>query len=500
MKTIKIISRKSHLAQIQAEIVGKKILQYFPTSKIEYIKKDTQGDIDLNTPLHKMPEIGVFTNDIREELINNNADLAVHSWKDLPVDMEQGTIISATIDRADLRDLLIFKKQSITKKNISLLTSSPRRKENLSSFLLKALPSKPEEIQFMDIRGNILTRIKKLMESDADGLVMAKAAIDRIIKDESRNFLKEKEEVLNYFKDLNWMVLPLSENPAAPAQGALAIETRSDDEETIEILNKINNSEVFRSVEKERAILKKYGGGCHQKIGVSHQLLDVGEILNLKGETEDGLRLYENIFTPKESFKDDSLENIKNFYPENPENSSFFDRQNIKDSAKILKQITNAGMYVSRSNALDEIKEIDRSNIIWTSGIKTWLSLSNRGFWVNGTSDSLGEMESPPENILKNIKWYKISHDASPISDKETISTYKLIKKDIPEGIKNISHFYWMSFSSFKYALEKYPEIADRKHACGLGKTFEEISEIIPGKVYPYLKYQDWLEKINQAK
>jgi hydroxymethylbilane synthase len=216
--------------------------------------------------------------------------------------MEQGTIISATIDRADLRDLLIFKKQSITKKNISLLTSSPRRKENLSSFLLKALPSKPEEIQFMDIRGNILTRIKKLMESDADGLVMAKAAIDRIIKDESRNFLKEKEEVLNYFKDLNWMVLPLSENPAAPAQGALAIETRSDDEETIEILNKINNSEVFRSVEKERAILKKYGGGCHQKIGVSHQLLDVGEILNLKGETEDGLRLYENIFTPKESF------------------------------------------------------------------------------------------------------------------------------------------------------------------------------------------------------
>ena len=57
-----------------------------------------------------------------------------------------------------------------------------------------------------------------------------------------------------------------------------------------------------------------------------------------------------------------------------------------------------------------------------------------------------------------------------------------------------------MSFSSFKYALEKYPEIADSKHACGLGKTFEEISEIIPGKVYPYLKYQDWLEKINQAK
>ena len=69
MKTLTIISRKSHLAQIQAEAVGKRILKYFPKIEIKFIQKDTQGDIDLNTPLHKMPEIGVFTNDIRNELI-----------------------------------------------------------------------------------------------------------------------------------------------------------------------------------------------------------------------------------------------------------------------------------------------------------------------------------------------------------------------------------------------------------------------------------------------
>ena len=236
-----------------------------------------------------MPEIGVFTNDIRNELIQKNADLAVHSWKDLPVEMGEGTKISATIERADLRDILIFKKSSVSKNTVCIYTSSPRRKENLSSFLPKALPSKPKKIKFLDIRGNIATRIKKLVKSDVDGLVMAKAALDRIIIDDSAKFSKEKQEVIDLFKELNWMVLPLSENPSAPAQGALAIETRADDEEIFKILKKINNEEVFISVEKERKILKEYGGGCHQKIGVSYQILEMGEVLNLKGETEEAV-------------------------------------------------------------------------------------------------------------------------------------------------------------------------------------------------------------------
>jgi len=500
LKTLTIISRKSPLAQIQAEIVGKRILKYFPKMEIKYIQKDTQGDIDLNTPLNKMPEIGVFTNDIRNELIEKNADLAVHSWKDLPVEMEEGTKISATIERADLRDILIFKKNSIPKDNISIYTSSPRRKENLSNFLPKALPSQPKKIKFLNIRGNISTRIKKLIKSDVDGLVMAKAALDRILNGNSTNFLKEKKEVLSFFKELNWMVLPLSENPSAPAQGALAIESRSNDEVILEILTKINNEEVFKSVEKERKILKEYGGGCHQKIGVSHQILEMGEVLNLKGETEEGIRLNENSFFPKAKFTDESFSKIQSIYPEKLENSSFFDRETIEDSSRALKDINNSGIYVSRSNGLDSFNNIKDSNTIWTSGIKTWLSLSRKGIWINGTSDSLGEMESPPENILKKIKWYKISHEAAPKGDKEIIPTYRLIKKELPEEIKNVTHFYWMSASSFEYAVEKYPEIIDRSHACGLGRTFEEISTIIPGKVYPYLKYQDWLEKIKQAK
>ena len=214
-----IISRKSVLAKIQATEVSEVIKKRFPEIKINFKTKDTSGDIDLTTPLHKMPEMGVFTSDIREELLSGNADIAVHSWKDLPVDLEEGTEVAATIKRADLRDVLIFKNDSLKKKKIEIFTSSPRRQENLSTFLTKAFPFETSSLTFSDIRGNILTRVQKLKDSNADGLVIAKAALDRLlspkgeISNELDSFKKDLDEFL-------WMVIPCSQNPCAPGQGA----------------------------------------------------------------------------------------------------------------------------------------------------------------------------------------------------------------------------------------------------------------------------------------
>ena len=186
MERLTIISRKSTLAKLQAQEVSGVIKKKFPDIKISFKTKDTSGDIDLNTPLHKMPEMGVFTRDIREELLNESADIAVHSWKDLPVELEDGTEIGATIDRADLRDVLIFKPESLKKKILNIFTSSPRRKENLSKFLVEALPFEISSLNFHDIRGNILTRLKKLESSKFDGLVIAKAALDRLLLAETK--------------------------------------------------------------------------------------------------------------------------------------------------------------------------------------------------------------------------------------------------------------------------------------------------------------------------
>ena len=110
MDELKIISRKSVLARLQALEVSDVIKDKYPDIRIKFITKETKGDLDLNTPLHRMPEMGVFTSDIREELISGKADIAVHSWKDLPVELEEGTEVTATIKRADLRDVLIYKR------------------------------------------------------------------------------------------------------------------------------------------------------------------------------------------------------------------------------------------------------------------------------------------------------------------------------------------------------------------------------------------------------
>ena len=495
MKTLKILSRKSPLARIQALLVAEQISKSFPDIDILHLYKDTLGDEDLTTPLNKMPDIGVFTNDIRNDLLNEVADIAVHSWKDLPVDLEEGTEIIGTLDRADMRDMIFLKKDSIGKKGLTILSSSPRREKNLSTFLPTALPFK-SRIKFKDIRGNIHTRLTKLIEGSDDGLVVAKAAIDRFLQNKNGEFEKDKKSLLDMQKNLRWMVLPLSQNPCAAAQGALAIEARKDDESVKEIISTISNQETFNSVEVERTILKSYGGGCHQKIGVSHEILGAGTLMTIRGETEAGEDLSERSLSNNVENYFDSL-NQTNYFPKNRNEQKFFERKPILDSIEVLKKVKNKGIYVSRSNALQSNDLIDDSNIIWTSGIDTWKSLAKKGYWVNGTSDSLGENNSPEESMFKEVSWLKVSHKDNLNENKSVIATYELSPLDVSKRLLECDYFYWMSTSSFELALKKYPELKGRNHACGLGKTFELIEKTVPN-VCAFLDFDSWNEAIRR--
>jgi hydroxymethylbilane synthase len=494
LKTLKIVSRKSPLARIQALLVAEKLTHSFPDLKIEHIYKKTLGDEDLNTPLNKMPDIGVFTNDIRNDLLNKVADIAVHSWKDLPVDLEEGTEIVGTLDRADMRDMIFLKKESIGKKDLTILSSSPRRERNLSSFLPSALPFKAQ-IKFKDVRGNIHTRLTKLIEGSEDGLVVAKAAIDRFMNNISEEFESDRKSILAMQTKLNWMVLPLSQNPCAAAQGALAIEAREEDEVVKEIIANISNNEIFDSVEIERTILKSYGGGCHQKIGVSHEILETGKLLTVKGETEDGEELSERSFNNN---KEDYFHSVNdsNYFPRNKGEQRFFERKPSLDSLEALKKIKNKGIYVSRSNAIESSNLLDDSNIVWTSGVDTWKSLAQKGYWVNGTSDSLGENNSPEESLFEEISWLKVTHKDNLDKDKEVLVSYELNPLDVSERLLECDYFYWMSASSFGLAIEKYPELKDRNHACGLGQTFKFIEKVAP-QVTPFLDFDSWLEAVR---
>ena len=315
------------------------------------------------------------------------------------------------------------------------------------------------------------------------------------MQNKNSEFEKDKKSLLDMQKNLRWMVLPLSQNPCAAAQGALAIEARQNDEAVKEIISTVSNQETFDSVEVERTILKSYGGGCHQKIGVSNEILETGKLITIRGETEEGKDLSERSLNSNVGNYFGTL-NHTNYFPKNRGEQRFFERKPILDSIEVLKNLKNKGIYVSRSNAIQSAGLIDDSNIIWTSGIDTWKSLAKKGYWVNGTSDSLGENNSPEESIFQKVDWIKVSHKDNLNENKSVIATYELSPLEVSKRLLECDYFYWMSASSFELALKKYPELKGRNHACGLGKTFELIKKTVPN-VCAFLDFDSWNEAIR---
>src|SRR5205807_4778558 len=130
-------------------------------------------------------ENGVYTWDFRDVLLRRESDLVVQSWQELAIDSDPETEIAATQPRAHARDLLLVRQDrwhEVERTGVmSILTSSPRRAYNLDSFLREALPAKINELNFENVRGNVQTRVRKLLEQSVDGLIVAKAAIDRLL-------------------------------------------------------------------------------------------------------------------------------------------------------------------------------------------------------------------------------------------------------------------------------------------------------------------------------
>ncbi|MBC7371099.1 MAG: hydroxymethylbilane synthase, partial [Bdellovibrionaceae bacterium] len=165
---LKISARKSDLARLQAYQVGNALKKKFAELEIQYNFRESLGDKNLTDPLWRMPEKGVFTEDFVQDLLDGNTDLVVHSWKDLPTAPRIGTQIVATMPRADQRDLLLFKKNDADKvrssKHLKVFSSSPRRAYNLENFLKTHMPYGLRSVEFCNVRGNIQTRVRKMME------------------------------------------------------------------------------------------------------------------------------------------------------------------------------------------------------------------------------------------------------------------------------------------------------------------------------------------------
>ncbi len=466
-----IASRQSDLARLQAYQVGLALKKN--SHKIEYHFRESLGDINQDDPLWEMPEKGVFTEDFREGLIKGQWDLVVHSWKDLPIDPLPKTEIVATLPRADARDVFLCKKSRLqnASPNLHVFSSSPRRIHNLEPVLKKFFPQPVRHVEFSNVRGNILTRVRKMMEDpNVDGLVVAKAALDRLLSIDGDEFKEGQKQLQTYLQDCHFQVLPLSLNPTAAAQGALAIEIKKDRPELRKALAAIHCQKTWQEASSERSILKKHGGGCHQKIGISVLQKDYGTIEYLKGETENGEPL------DHLGFSEMPLK-LENPYVGK---LNLFSRQDCA----FTKDPVVKGHFISRDTAVPDNTEFSEEELLWASGVTTWEKLADRGYWVSGCSDGLGE-ESPATMgpLCQKKHWARWSHTLAPAGkDKFLWATYKLVPKEFADDLSPFKEFYWMSGTQFERAVELQPLILKARHFCGLGHTYQKISDVLKAK------------------
>ena len=235
-----IATRKSPLARIQTRAVLEHLQAIFPEEPFEILPLSTQVDERLNWSLEKRGGIGLFTKELEDALLNGRATLAVHSAKDLPTKFQADLCIAGYLPRAKANDVFVRRTDVAILKTIA--TSSPRRRAQVSLF------EQPEE--WTIIRGNVETRLRKIVEKEADATLLAAAGLERL--------------GITEFSGLKFTELPVSQVVPAPGQAAIAIQCRTADMPRYENLF---CEQTKRAVSLERAFLGRLGSGCQTPVG-----------------------------------------------------------------------------------------------------------------------------------------------------------------------------------------------------------------------------------------
>ena len=285
-KPIIICTRGSALALAQANMIAAQCRTAFPELRFELQIIKTTGDKLQKASMAKtdpsLPK-GLFTKELEVAMLAGEADLAVHSLKDLPTELPEGLILAATPKREDVRDVLIYRADGSAKRGFpphvklqdfpqgaTIATSSTRRKQSL-------LAARPD-LNIVEIRGNVATRMKKVADNaEVDATILALAGLTRLQFKISADGTIHGDDVP---VGLLATILSLDEMLPCVGQGAIGIETRANDERITKICAKLNHVETFQAVTAERSFLRGMGGGCQSPVG-AHATI-AGDMITLK--------------------------------------------------------------------------------------------------------------------------------------------------------------------------------------------------------------------------
>jgi hydroxymethylbilane synthase len=260
-KALRIGTRGSPLALVQARTVRARLAAALGSSEdaIEIKIIRTTGDVIQDRPLAEEGGKGLFTKEIEEALLRGDIDLAVHSAKDMPTFLPPGLMLAACLEREDPRDALVSRKaESLAglPQGATLGTSSPRRQ----AIALRAR----SDLRVQNFRGNVETRLRKLDDGEVDATILALAGLKRLGLEARATTIMEVTEFL-----------------PAVAQGAIAIETRTDDSRSRDVLAHIDHTDTSTAIACERAFLALLDGSCKTPIG-GHATIDKS-ILQFRG-------------------------------------------------------------------------------------------------------------------------------------------------------------------------------------------------------------------------
>ncbi|MDB3893014.1 hydroxymethylbilane synthase [Candidatus Thioglobus sp.] len=269
-KTLKIATRKSPLALWQAEHVKARLEAIHPHLNVELIKMTTKGDQILNSPLSKIGGKGLFIKELEIGMMEGVADIAVHSMKDVPYEIPKGFELGAILARENPFDAFVsnkFDSISDLPKNAKVGTCSMRR--------IVQLKAQRPDLEILDLRGNVNTRLQKLDDGEFDAIILACAGLIRL-----------------KFEDRIKQEISAIESLPAVGQGAVGIEIRENDQEILDLIKPLIDQDSTYRVSAERAMNTRLEGGCSVPIA-GYATLDGDQIslTGLVGNVESGVIL-----------------------------------------------------------------------------------------------------------------------------------------------------------------------------------------------------------------
>jgi hydroxymethylbilane synthase len=253
---IRLGTRGSRLALVQAQSVKEQFERIEPSVQVEIVTVRTKGDRLQARPETADGETGIFTKAIEDALLRGEVDVAVHSLKDLPTIQPEGLTIGAVPDRLDPHDVLVSRDGLTTGdlgKGVRVGTGSVRRRAQLLAL--------NDEIEVVALRGNLDTRLRRVADGDFDAFVVAKAGLIRMQRD-----------------DLPTAPFPFDKMLPAAGQGALAVEVREVDSALMDLVAELDHAPSALTTHAERMVLYRLGAGCHVPVGVLAELLADGDI------------------------------------------------------------------------------------------------------------------------------------------------------------------------------------------------------------------------------